>query len=324
MYYDHKQRNGKNSKLYYYLSGLLRFYGPCRHLRRKLGRVLQSVDSRDDRDYILDRVGYYNKLSGFVGLGDDTSCIACQNVIKGKSAYVLDSQEYLRWFPENLRWNYMFGDITDVPDVPTIVKSRPIACDNANSVLLNLDKVRHFTFLKDKIRFGEKEGRVVFRGDISPGKPLRGLFMEKFFGHPLFDAGVLKSSEQYPPQWSTPGRLSLWEHLKYRYIMAIEGNDVASNMKWIMSSNSVAVCPAPVYETWFMEGRLVANVHYIEVRPDYSDLEEKIDYYNGHPREAEIIVRNAHEYIGQFLNPEREDLISLLVLDKYFKVTGQL
>ena len=58
---------------------------------------------------------------------------------------------------------------------------------------------------------------------------------------------------------------------------------MASNLKWVMSSNSVAVMPRPRYETWFMEGSLVPGYHYIEIKTDFSDLIEKMEYYNAHP-----------------------------------------
>lgn len=58
-------------------------------------------------------------------------------------------------------------------------------------------------------------------------------------------------------------------------------------------------------------------------KDDYSDLAEKMDYYSQNPEKAEAIIRNAHEYIAQFRDRERERLISLLVLDKYFRMTGQ-
>ncbi len=322
MYYDHKHKSGKNSKPWYYLPTLVRFYGPSHHLRRRLEKTLASVEERGDREYIFDRVDYCNKLSEATVPGDGASRISDQSVIKGRSAYVLDTQEYLRWFPKDYVWNYRFGDVTAVPPAPAIVKSRPIAGDNANSVLLNLDKARHFTFLDDRTPFRDKDDRCVFRGHIT-GKPNRISFMEKFFDNPKFDAGIISPSAEFPAEWSSRPPISLWEHLRYKYIMALEGNDVASNLKWIMSSNSAAVMPRPVYETWFMEGRLVPGHHYIEVRPDFSDLGERLAYYDAHTEEAEAITRNANEYVRQFLDPQREDLISLLVLDKYFRMTGQ-
>ena len=89
------------------------------------------------------------------------------------------------------------------------------------------------------------------------------------------------------------------EHLDYKFIMALEGNDVASNLKWVMSSNSIAVMTRPTCETWFMEGKLIPDYHYIEIKDDLSDLEEKLNYYIAHPAEAEQIVEHAHEYVSQ-------------------------
>ncbi|WP_036830286.1 glycosyl transferase family 90, partial [Photobacterium sanctipauli] len=100
--------------------------------------------------------------------------------------------------------------------------------------------------------------------------------------------------------------------------------DVATNLKWAMSSNSLCVMPKPKYETWFMEGTLKAGVHYIEVADDYSDLEEKLSYYIAHTQKAQKIITNANEYVAQFKNKEREDLISFLVLKKYFELSDQV
>lgn len=116
--------------------------------------------------------------------------------------------------------------------------------------------------------------------------------------------------------------MTIGEHLDYKFIMSLEGNDVASNLKWVMSSNSIAVTPRLTQETWFMEGTLKPNYHYIEVKDDFSDLEERLTYYIEHPDEAEAIIRHAHAYVEQFRDRDREKLISLLVLKKYFEVTN--
>lgn len=77
--------------------------------------------------------------------------------------------------------------------------------------------------------------------------------------------------------------------------------------------------PKPTYETWFMEGTLIGNYHYIEIKKDYSDLEEKLNYYIKHTNEALKIIENAHKFVEQFWDKKREKLISLLVLQKYFQ-----
>ena len=91
-----------------------------------------------------------------------------------------------------------------------------------------------------------------------------------------------------------------------------------------MSSNSVAVSPKPLYETWFMEGTLIPDQHYIAIREDFTDLEEKLNYYLKHPEKVRQIIQNANEHAQQFKYKYREDLLSLLVLEKYFVQTGQM
>ena len=174
--------------------------------------------------------------------------------------------------------------------------------------------------MNDRLRFADKDSRAIFRGVVR-AKPKRIALFEKFFGRPGFDLGDT-SSRPVRPEWSV-GKISIHDHLRHRYILCIEGNDVASNLKWVMSSNSLAVMPRPQYETWFQEGLLVPGVHYAEIRPDYEDLPEKVAWYDAHPEEAERIIAAAHAWVARFSDPARERLVSLRVLDRYFAGTGQ-
>ena len=81
--------------------------------------------------------------------------------------------------------------------------------------------------------------------------------------------------------------------------------------------------PKPTCETWFMEGRLQPGVHYVEIRRDFTDLEDKMDYYSRHLDELRTIADNANRYVDQFRNVRRERYIALLVMQKYFKMTNQ-
>jgi len=62
----------------------------------------------------------------------------------------------------------------------------------------------------------------------------------------------------------------------------------------------------------------------VMIKDDYSDLEERLNYYINNTDKALKIIENAHHYINQFKNKKQEDLISLLVLQKYFEKTGQI
>ena len=201
-----------------------------------------------------------------------------------------------------------------------LVSSGGTLVQTFGKLLLNLDKVRHFIFLNDKLAFDSKWDKAIFRGVASQQHRKR--FMAAFFGNPLVDCGDTGKGSDRPKEWHAP-LIALYDHLKYKFVISLEGNDVASNLKWVMSSNSIAIMPRPKFESWFMEGRLQGGVHYIEIKDDYSDLEEKIRYYSTHPEEAKAIIRNAHAFVDQFRDKEREELISLLVLEKYFRHTRQ-
>ncbi|MNN38044.1 hypothetical protein D3C81_1520190 [compost metagenome] len=79
----------------------------------------------------------------------------------------------------------------------------------------------------------------------------------------------------------------------------------------------------PTYETWFMEGTLLPDYHFICIKNDYSDLEEKLQFYIDHPDEAETIVKQANAYVKLFMDQAQEEFVSLHVLKKYFVSTGQ-
>lgn len=315
-----KLGSGKNNKQLSFCANVFQAMIPYRFFRRRLIETLKEVDDRPDRDAILDRVAYYNRLSKHTPVGDDAPRLDIYRFRGHSFLYYFDAQQLVRWFSPEFRWRYFFCDRTTDPDLPSIVKARPIINTNENSVLLKLKKVRHFVRLKDDIPFAQKRNQAIFRGVLET-KTAREDFFKKCYNHPLLDLGGQRLTKTMPKEWARP-KISLWKHLKYKFVFALEGYDVATNLKWIMSSQSVAVMPRPNYETWFMEGRLMPEKHYIEIKPDFSDVEEKLTYYIEHPDEAVKITKNAHEHWEQFLDPRRELLIQLLVLDKYFRMTN--
>lgn len=309
----------KNSKLPYYFKNGVSLIIPSILYRFSLGKALKTIDNYD-ASYLTDRVNYYNKLSQPFTLESHAKSIK-EFKSETKKTYFFDLYRYLRYFSESFKISYLFGDITQIPSSPSLLKSRPIEGDNQNSVLMKLNKVRHFIFVNDTIAFKDKKNMAVWRGKAY--RDHRQKFLETFYNHPKFDVGQTNTKGNVNAPWQKK-KMSLKEQLTYKFILSIEGNDVASNLKWVMSSNSLAFMTKPKYETWFMEGRLIPNHHYVLLNDDYSDLEEKIDYYAIHTDEAETIIANANAYTKQFQDEKREDLISLLVLQKYFKLSGQL
>lgn len=325
-YLAYKLNSGKNNKIVYFLKNGIQYMMPKSFYRFRLkSQIDRFYQKAKSNPMLLDRLNYYNKLAsvhidrsqeGMLQLKDH------RYTKKYPSVYFFDTYQYTKWFNPSFLWAFLYGDITWIPQIPTIVKSRPIVGDNSYAVLMKLDKIRHFIFLNDTTPFTQKKNIAIFRGKVDD-KAIRRSFMEKFFGNPRFDLGNVSKRRNCPSEWMTEKK-TLREHLDYKFIMALEGNDVASNLKWIMASNSLAVMPKPNYETWFMEGKLIPNVHYVEVKEDFSDLEDKMDFYIKHPEEAQKIIDQANLYTKQFQNKEDEELLSIMVLYKYFRQTGQL
>lgn len=311
----------KNSKLKFYVSNALRSAIPRVFHMKKKQRMMRRID-QDKLNYLNSRVNYYLKHDKPFVLSDDSVAIKDYK-LKGNSAYYMDLRSILNYFPLQLKVYYLFGDRTTVETTATIVKSRPIVGDNKNSVLMKLNSVRHFNFINDTIDFSDKLDMAVWRGKVIENfQPHRVQFLKDTYNNKYCDIGKTNKTGE-SPQWEKDV-LSIKEQLKYKFLLCVEGNDVATNLKWAMSSNSLCMMCKPKYETWFMEGSLIANVHYVELKEDYSDLTEKIEYYKKHQDEAKKIVINANQYVEQFKNIEQELLISLLVMDKYFKLSGQM
>ena len=330
----YKLHSGKPNKLLNFLGNFLGLLVPDAWYRARRERKLRAAQSRPDYDYMLQRVAYYNRVdtpwqvSPQDSIRRERSWLYYTGALDGfrpktfHTAYYFDQHDVTRWFPPRLRWNFCPGDVYFTPDVPTVVKSRLLVADNQNSVVLKLDKLRHFMFVHDSIPFREKKDCAIFRGKIRQSR-LRTAFLTRFFGNPMCDCGVVGRNEGCPDEWMT-AKKTIREHLDYKFIIALEGNDVASNLKWVMSSNSLAVMTRPTCETWFMEGTLIPDYHYVEVKEDFSDFEEKLRFYIDHPEKAEEIIRHAHEYVSQFRDDEREELLQLMVMERYFRTSGQL
>ena len=319
----------RNNKLAYYLNGHLKRLYPKKFLTLDLNKLQRSIENFDDFE-MNRRLDYYFKISSTFSLDSNSTLeyefkywrlSMIKNISRKHGVYYLDLIEYARFFPSNYMIAYLFGDITSVPEVPSLTKSRPIV-NSDNSILMKFDKVRHFYFVRNDIPYQQKKNRLVWRGAVL--QPHRIKFMEKKFNKSsLIDVGDFnKSGIYHNNEWRVP-HMSIGEQLQNKFILSIEGFDVATSTKWIMSSNSLCFMTKPKFETWFMEGQLIPDYHYVLISDDYSNLEEKIDYYIVNTEEAEGIIKNANNYISQFKNQKSEDWLHLKILERYFNLSNQ-
>lgn len=323
MSWTSKYRNsGKTIPLFYYLGYFARTLIPRPLAIRHGHHLLHGWEHRPDAEYIRSRVDFYCPLSTPFTLSDNESS-AIRDIRPGnfRSRYAIDAARTLSHFPADLRVNLHDGDTWSNPTSPTLIKARRLGDGNEhNSVLLNLDSIRHFQHPADNINFDKKKPQLFFRGDIFD-KPSRIRFFEQWASHPSFNLG--DTNRSHPSRWQQPF-CSMADHFHFQFILALEGYDVASSLQWIMASQCVPVMPAPTAEGWLMHSRMEPGRHFIQIAPDFSDVGDKIEYYASHPRQAAEISRESSRWAAQFDDPQRELIISLLVVNKYLRLSGQI
>lgn len=300
----------------FYITHIFKSFVPNYFYQKKLNSWLSNAEKYPLVEF-NERLNYYiSKNKGKLS----SKAIFLKDFKRPKKGtmYYFDLVQYTRYFSNKLKIKFKFGDVQDNQEKLTIVKSRPID-HTGNSVLMKLDILRHFYFVNDKISFSEKKNKAVWRGYIH--KENRRSLVEKFNNHPKCNIGNIPLHNENPA-WEKPF-ISIEEQLKYKFILSIEGHDVATNLKWVFSSNSLCLMPTPKFETWFMEGKLIPNVHYVHLKDDYSDMLEKMEYYATHEEEALIIIKNAQNWVKRFQDKKLEKTLSLKVLEQYFKATNQ-
>jgi hypothetical protein len=322
--------NAKSRKLFYYLQCIpLVFFLPSIISRLSLKQILKNNNSQ--HEYIESRVEYYLKTTENFKVSKkskNASELLWNQILKNKqNSHFIDFYLLLKFFnPKNkVDFIYSTEDYIDSAIAkqntayPTFVKSRPIDSNNQNSILLKLNQIKLFHFIKDPKKFENKKNQAVWRGDIR-NNPNREYFVKNFYKTPLFNIGQTSPKQDVP--WMKIF-MSIKDQLDYKFIFCLEGKCISTNLYWAMSSNSVCIMPKPKYESWFMEGKLKDGVHYIKVKDDFSDAEEKIKFYMNENDKCLEIIENAKKFVRQFKDVKQERLIQLLILKQYFKLTGQ-
>jgi hypothetical protein len=166
------------------------------------------------------------------------------------------------------------GDIFRAATIPAFARARPCRSPGLG-VLVNLHEPRHFGALetvdRHDIPWREKEERIVWRGATTGEfRTARGRrdFTPRFYVHqvnarvddPRIDVGYSEIARRARiPAHLLPRlernikpRLAVAEQLRAKYVLSLEGNDVASGLNWQLYSNSLVVMPQPTMCSWAM------------------------------------------------------------------------
>jgi hypothetical protein len=88
------------------------------------------------------------------------------------------------------------------------------------------------------------------------------------------------------------GWIDRYDMVNYKYVLDIDGNSATWDATaWKLNSGSVIFKTESIWRQWFYDDYL-PNVHYIEIKEDFSDLQEKFHWCENHPKECEIMINN--------------------------------
>ncbi|MGL1887005.1 MAG: glycosyl transferase family 90 [Reichenbachiella sp.] len=211
-----------------------------------------------------------------------------------------------------------YGEVEYTDGIPCIRKSR--RGNDDISVIYNFRSLRLTspceTVQKHDISWKDKKENAVWRG-ATTGVEQRASFVERYFDK--YDVGFATTKQKQHLQHLKRSKISIQRQLEYKYIISLEGNDVASNLRWVLASNSIPIMPKPFWQSWIMEDKLEPFVHYLELKDDLSNLEELIDWAKNNDKECEQIALNGKLFMSQFLDEENDIPVQKLLLEEYAK-----
>jgi hypothetical protein len=206
------------------------------------------------------------------------------------------------------------GDSSFNGDWPVMVKVRDTH-RNSSGVIVNFDSTRHMGGMFDHPDppWDSKCDDCVWRGADTGWDGDRLRFVKQYgkshnVGFSQFVQDALESPHLYTHEMKKP-KLSIQEMKKYKYLPVIDGNDKSSSLGWVMASNSVPIMPKPRFHTWACEPWMEPDIHYVEVKKDWSNFDEKLEWCRDNDEKCKEIAENGTLYMMQFMNQTQETYI---------------
>jgi hypothetical protein len=170
----------------------------------------------------------------------------------------------------------------NIPNIIPIIDRHYLYC-NLYKTYRSIHRGIPFSQKKNKIIFGCRTDRgskynFIKRRDIE-------INQRKYFYSNFCDKRNMVYEED--------GWIAEYDMVEYKYILNIDGNACTWDATaWKLNSGSVIFKVDAPWVQWFYPEYL-AYVHYIPIKDDMSDLQEKYQWCETHPEECEKIVENS-------------------------------
>lgn len=143
-----------------------------------------------------------------------------------------------------------------------------------------------------------KHDLAVWRGAVL-GNPIREGLVKLSKGKEWADVKVLNWGNQDELKKSL---LSMADHCRYKYVLHTEGYSYSGRLKYLQACHSVVIIhemewTQHYYPLLVADG---AEQNYVQVKRDWSDLEERIQWLKANPEVAEGIARRSREVMRKY------------------------
>lgn len=173
------------------------------------------------------------------------------------------------------------------------------------------DRVGGYRAFREKSKryltpFAEKTKKLLWRGQLDVGKvvsPIRTALVAASKDKPWSDVDDIR--------WGGKGvAIDMEKHCEWQFLAHTEGNSWSGRLRNLVNCNSAIIIHGPLqwmahfYPILKAEG---PEQNYIATKNDWSDLEEKMDYYLAHQDEAERIAeRGRAVFRDRYMTPAAE------------------
>lgn len=206
-----------------------------------------------------------------------------------------------------------------------LIKIRDNHNNNSSGIIANLNSSRHWGYCgiihKLDYQWADKKSEPFWRGvttgiDIDDRPYSRADLVKDYYD--IYDVAFSQIHRKRHEHLSiyNKGMSSIDKILQYKYVICIDGNDKSSSLNWLLLSNSIPIMPKPRFHSWLCEPWLKGGVHYVEVKEDFSDIVDKLEWCKLHDEKCQEISKNGRDFIlRNFGNIEKEMNIEKTLVD---------
>ncbi len=199
--------------------------------------------------------------------------------------------------------------------------------DDENTIIFKFEPINELNKIKYikkiDIPWNKKNNKLFWRGrQSSDYNSLSTILVKKYFNYKNKNIDISYENNNNL-KYNDFSRNIVTDHeiLKSKFLIYLENHDTLVDLKCKMFSNSVIFMVKPTRSSWFMEELLIPNTHYILIKNDLSDLEEKYNWALKNQHICRQIVKNSNDFVNNFLNLENEYFIQQQLYNLYFLKT---